>query len=591
MRRGGVLKAHENAAIPSNEQDRRGAPEEQQAGSAAATARLPNAVAAMRVQQVAQSVLVAEREPSSWPAQLARRVDRRHRARARVRALPWPLLAVLTVQTTLSLRMVWSNTAFQDEALYLWAGRLEWAHWLHGAPIPVFSTWFSGAPVIYPPLGALADSIGGLAAARALSLMFMLAATMLLWGTTTRLFGKRAALFATALFAALANTQFLGAFATYDALALMLIAFATWLGVRSLTAGQRPRIVMLIGAASVLVLADAVKYAAILFDPVTVTVVSLAAWRLRGWRTSLSTGLITSGALLIVLLGGSPVIGPAYWHGITSTTLERPAASASTIVILERSYVWTSLVIAISVIGIVLARREGRVGRALITALALTDLLVPAEQVRVHTTVSLQKHVDYGAWFAVMAAGYAMSRVSQLNRGVGWAPVLFLPILVFTVYSSSGQADELFAGWPKATSLINVLRPALRHDKGPILAEGDEFSVIPYYLGSEVSYSQLRTTYDFIYTDPRSHKVIGMPRSFSDAIGNGYFGLVVLDYAGGHPVVDTVIARAVEASSNCRALLNETYVQLYLRRSFRVWSCTLPPGHHQRRRRRHHGRS
>ena len=476
--------------------------------------------------------------------------------------------------------MVWSNTAFQDEALYLWAGRLEWAHWLHGAPIPAFATWFSGAPVIYPPLGALADSIGGLAAARGLSLMFMLAATMLLWGTTARLFGKRAALFATALFAVLANTQFLGAFATYDAMALMLIAVATWLGARSLTAGQRTRILMLIGAASILALADAVKYAAILFDPVTVTVVSLAAWRLRGWRTSLSTGLVMSGVLLTVLLGGSLVMGPAYWQGITSTTLERPAAAASAIVILQRSYVWTSLVIVIAAIGIVLARREGRVGRTLITVLALTDLLVPAEQIRMHTTVSLQKHVDYGAWFAVMAAGYAMSRVSQLNRGVGWAPVLFLPILAFTVYSSAGQAGQLFAGWPKAASLINALRPALKHEKRPVLAEGDEYSVIPYYLGSEVSYRQLRTTYDFTYTPPRSHRVIGMPALFSDAIRNGYFGLVVLDYAGGHPVVDSVITGAAEASSNCRELLNEAYVQLHVRRSFRVWSCTPPPRHH-----------
>ena len=590
MRRGGVLKAHESAAIPSNEQDRRGAPEEQQAGPAAATARFPSAVADRPIQEVTRPILVTEREPASWPARLARREDWRHRVRARVRAFRWPLLAILTVQAALNLRMVWSNTAFQDEALYLWAGRLEWAHWLHGAPIPVFASWFSGSPVIYPPLGALADSIGGLAAARALSLMFMLAATMLLWGTTSRLFGKRAALFATALFATLANTQFLGAFATYDAMALMLIALATWLGVRSLTAGQRPRTVMLIGAASILALADATKYAAILFDPVTVTVVSLAAWRLRGWQTSLSTGLVMSGVLLTVFLGGSLVIGPAYWHGITSTTLERQAASASTIVILERSYTWTSLVIVISAIGIMLARREGRVGRALITALALTDLLVPAEQIRVHTTVSLQKHVDYGAWFAVMAAGYAMARVSQLNKGVGWAPVLFLPILAFAIYSSPGQADRLFAGWPKATSLINAARPALKHEKGPILAEGDEYSVIPYYLGSEVSYRQLRTTYDFTYNDPRSHQVIGMPTSFSDAIRNGYFGLVALDYAGGYPAVDSVITRAAEASSNCRELLNEAYVQLYLRRSFRVWSGTPPPTHHNGRR-RHGGRS
>jgi MFS family permease len=580
MRRGGVLKAQENAAIPSNEQDRHGAPEEQQAGPAAAIVRLPNAVAAGPVQEVVRSVLVAEPEPPVWPAQQVRRENWRHRARARVSTLPWPVLAILIVQAALNLRMVWSNTAFQDEALYLWAGRLEWAHWLHGAPMPVFATWFSGAPVIYPPLGALADSIGGLAGARALSLMFMLAATMLLWGTTTRLFGKRAALFATALFATLANTQFLGAFATYDAMALMLIALATWLGVRALTAGRRPRIAMLIGAASILALADAVKYAAILFDPVTVAVVSMAAWRLRGWRTSLSTGLVMSGALLTVLLGASLVSGPAYWHGITSTTLERPAAADSTIVILQRSYAWTSLIIVISAIGIVLARREVRVGRMLIAVLALTDLLVPAEQVRVHTTTSLQKHVDYGAWFAVMAAGYAMGRVSQLNKGVGWAPVLFLPILAFTVYSSSGQAGQLFDGWPKAASLINALRPELKHEKRPILAEGDEYSVIPYYLGSEVSYRQLRTTYDFTYTDPRNHHVIGMPTSFSDAIGNGYFGMVVLDYAGGHPAVDNVITWAVEASSNCRELLNEAYVQLSVRRSFRVWSCTPPPGHH-----------
>src|SRR5580658_10930555 len=84
----------------------------------------------------------------------------------------WPLLVVLAIQALLSLRLVRSDTAFQDEALYLWAGHLEWAHLLHGAPLPQFPSYFSGAPVIYPPIGALADSIGGLTAARILSLAF-----------------------------------------------------------------------------------------------------------------------------------------------------------------------------------------------------------------------------------------------------------------------------------------------------------------------------------------------------------------------------------------------------------------------------------
>src|SRR5580658_244619 len=130
-------------------------------------------------------------------------------------SVSWWLLAVLAVQTALSLRLVRADTAFEDEATYLWAGHLEWAHLLHGTPLPPFPSYFSGSPVIYPPLGALADSLGGLTAARILSLVFMLGATVTLWSITDRLHGQRAAFFATALFAVLGPTLHLGAFATY----------------------------------------------------------------------------------------------------------------------------------------------------------------------------------------------------------------------------------------------------------------------------------------------------------------------------------------------------------------------------------------
>ncbi len=59
--------------------------------------------------------------------------------------MPWPLLAVLEIQTALSVSVVRARTAFGDEALYLNAGHLEWAHWLHGTQIPDYQTWFSGA--------------------------------------------------------------------------------------------------------------------------------------------------------------------------------------------------------------------------------------------------------------------------------------------------------------------------------------------------------------------------------------------------------------------------------------------------------------
>src|SRR3984885_2805351 len=101
--------------------------------------------------------------------------------------MPWPLLAVLAVQAALSASPVRTRTAFGDEALYLSAGHLEWSHWLHGTQIPAYQTWFSGAPVMYPPVGAIADSLGGLAAARLLSLVFMLGGTFVGWSATGRL--------------------------------------------------------------------------------------------------------------------------------------------------------------------------------------------------------------------------------------------------------------------------------------------------------------------------------------------------------------------------------------------------------------------
>ena len=170
----------------------------------------------------------------------------------------------LPCRRVLSLRLVRADTAFDDEATSLWAGHLEWAHWLHGTPIPQFPKYFSGAPVIYPPLGALADSLGGLAAARLLSLLFMLGATALLWGTTGRLYGRRAALFAAALFAVLGPTLHLGAFATDDALRVVLVALAAWCVVR---AGDRGRGTgWMVAAGTALAVANAAAYSSVLFD-------------------------------------------------------------------------------------------------------------------------------------------------------------------------------------------------------------------------------------------------------------------------------------------------------------------------------------
>ena len=196
--------------------------------------------------------------------------------------ISWPLSVILALQAAFSLSLVWSNTAFADEANYLWQGHLEWAHWLHGYPIPVFHD--SGAPQIYPALGALADSVGGLAGARILSLCFMLAANALLYLTARHLFGFRAAVVASALWGVSEPVLRL-AFATYDPLACFLMTLAAWLAIQ---AGLRKRHAELIITASVsLAAASVVAFSFAIMIPAVITIAYLMWYPRLGRRLSL----------------------------------------------------------------------------------------------------------------------------------------------------------------------------------------------------------------------------------------------------------------------------------------------------------------
>jgi dolichyl-phosphate-mannose-protein mannosyltransferase len=477
----------------------------------------------------------------------------------------WPLAAVLSVQAALSLRLVWSNTAFQDEALYLRAGHLEWAHWLHGAPIPDFPAYFSGAPVLYPPIGALADDLGGLAAARILSLGLMLVTTGMLWGATTRLFGKRAAILAAALFATLAGSQFLGAFATFDALALMLLAAATWLGVRSAGCdGGGARATLLITAGLVLAAADAVKYATVLFTPIVVSVVAFAAWRRRPGGSWLPAAATVLGSWLVAIVAGARAGGHQYWLGITASTLDRPAAGVAASMIVQRAYTWMSLILVLAVFGTVLALASRERGKLLLAVLAGAALLAPAEQVRLHTAVSLQKHVVFGAWFAAMAAGYAMARLSRLAQGRGWAPVMAIPIVASAMFGSIGQATALYRAWPDSSRVVADLAAAIRAHPGNYLAE--DYDVEAYYLRAEAPWQRWSSTYYFSYPGTGTG-----PAAYRAAIDSHYFALVILDF-GDTSTTDRQIVTDMAGAGG--------YSVLAVAGPFTIWAThtTLPRG-------------
>ncbi len=476
------------------------------------------------------------------PAAVAPATTRRQ-ASAWWQRLPasWPLGPVLLVQCLLSIRLLRADTAFMDEAAYLWAGHLEWSNWLHSAPIPPFAAYFSGAPVIYPPLGALADSIGGLVAARILSLAFMLGATALLWSCARRLFNRQAAFFAVALFAVLGPTLHLGAFATYDAMSVFLIALAAWLVVR---AGERQDATgWLVAAGVVLAIANATAYSSTLFDLIVIALALLTGLGQVGGKAAVTRCLTVLIVTAVLLTAGLLIGGSTYVHGVASTTIHRVVGGASAGRVLLDAWSWTGFVVAAAWCGVVvsLVRREVWMRICLLAVLAIAALLGPLDQARLQTADSLNKHVGLGAWFAAIAAGYAVDKLvraapagrTRLVTCAACVVALALPVSV-----GAAQSHQFATSWPNSAGFVAILRPLVDHGDGKLLVEDP--AVPEYYLHAESQWKRWSSTRNIVLQSGAS---TGGPSSSAGVVGagnagtyglkisQGYFTLVALNFA------------------------------------------------------------
>ncbi len=479
--------------------------------------------------------------PTAVPDEQAAASHRRERPAGFRIPRSWPLIAVLAVQAVLSLRLVRADTAFQDEALYLWAGHLEWAHVLHGASLPPFPSYFSGAPVVYPPIAALADSIGGLTAARILSLVFMLAATVALWGTAERLFQRRAAFFGAMLFAVLGPTLHLGSFATYDAMSVFLVALAAWLVVR---AGDRPDATgWMLAAAAALALANATAYATALFDPVVILLALITAFPRPGGKAAAGRALTVLAVVAVLLTPAVLIGGSRYVHGIQVTTVTRAAGVDAPLTVLAHFWSWTGIIVVAACCGAILGwiSYPKRPQAWLLTLLAAAVLLVPAEQASLYTTASLNKHGAMGAWFAAIAAGFAVDRLIEASPAGTMRAVTCgacVVALAFPLTLGAAQSHAFATSWPNSSAFVTIFRPLADRGSGRMLVEDP--SIAEYYLPSGSQWQRWSSTRNIVLpsgapTGGPSGKggIVGAGNAgtFAMYIQEGYFSLIALNFA------------------------------------------------------------
>jgi hypothetical protein len=487
------------------------------------------------------------------------------------------LLGILLFQALLSLRL--HNTAFEDEALYLYAGHAELGHLLHGTDVSryAFNSYFSGSPYLYPVVAALADSLGGLAGARALSLVFMLAATGLLYSFTRRLFNERAGLCAAGVFAVCQSTQMLGYFATYDAAAIFLLALAAWLVVRAARTAIWPALL----AVPVTALAIAVKYASALYLPVIVCLAVLAAWpHRRAWR-ALGRGAalaLGSGALGFA---GLEALGAV--AALRQTTTGRAQQNDAALSLLRLSAEWGGPLLAVAVFGTVMyvwrgrlgempgAEQEGLPGRLwrvlLGTLLCTTALLAPLYQMHLHTGVSLHKHVGYGLLFAAPMAGVGITRLVGAHFRY---PQLGIMAFVGLMVIGITQANQNYGIWPDATSMLEVVRHNLSPD-GKYLAETSEVPV--YYLDDRTSPGQWTNLFYLNYA--RNGRQLTGQAAYSAAINDGYFDLIVLDGITA-PLVSSPLRRQLRADPLYRLIARLPFHTTSGSGAYEIWSRQGP---------------
>jgi putative flippase GtrA/GT2 family glycosyltransferase len=460
--------------------------------------------------------------PSLTPVAEMRQSHRQSRSR-----LLYPLTAICSVQAGLSLTLVWSNTAYIDEANFLWIGRLELGHWLHGASWP--STYafrfLPGSPTVYPPLGALADRLGGLAGARILSLAFMLGTTVLLCLTAHRLIGRRGALIAAALFA-LSEPVMRMTFASSDALSIFLTALSAWLVVQAACRKRRGELIVI--AAVVLGLANTATYWGLLIDPVVIAFAFLALLQRMSWQQALSCAawLAAAWALCFGLL----MTATHAWLGLFSTMFESQSDAYQGISpTIGQAWAYTSLIIGLALIGAAISlQSNGRNHAALVGGLSFG--IVMLVQIRNQTPWSIDKHLAYGIWFAAIAAGYACNKlickfpVSKRSFAILCCAVAF----VYPAATSWQLAWQRYHAWPNANSFIDSFRTVAAHSQGPLYLPAHVANIAEYYAPQVSDWTRWNASLSF---NPSGIPQNSWESYYSTQIRERNYSLVALFYS------------------------------------------------------------
>lgn len=480
---------------------------------------------------------------------------RRTRPRGVRRLLPYlPLLPILAVQGLLAVRLMSGRSASVEEASDLFAGHMEIGHLLHGTSVSNYPTFFSGAPTLYPVLGALADAAHGLLAARCLSLVCMLLATTAVYKTGRRIYGVPTAIAAAALFSVLGPTLHLSSYATFDAPALCLLAWSLYFTVSFAHGDSRNALIYAVG---LMVAADCVKYAVLLWNPLIIALVAVCGPGLEAWKVSRSWNLQRFALLAATVLGVALLAGrEPYFTGLTRTAKLTVDSNLLRGGVLTDVSHWDGLLLVLAFAGVLTlipaARRDRAGAGPLLGAgvlLLIGGLIAPLYQLAINSNLSLDKQTDIGAAFAAVPAGWLLARLARSAHRPHAVTAAVTAVFALAVSVPAGiagvaQATALANAWPNSTEMTTVLRPLVSHGPHNYLVE--DATVAAYAMGGKaVNWTQWHDTAACTWSN--GSETLRGAAACSAAIEANYYSVIVLDYAE-TPKIDAVIFPVISRS-------------------------------------------
>ena len=497
--------------------------------------------------------------------------------RSRIRRL-WPLALILCLQCVVSIATL-RNTAFQDEALYLYAGRQILHNW-NGGPVPLddYASYFSGYPEFYPVIGGFLDMIGGLELARDFSVACMLGVTGAVYWITARLYDRPAAIFAAATYASTGVVLFVGRLATYDAMSLCLIALAAVLSVQ-VSMSKHPWTSLAVGP--VLVLAILAKYAALLFVSPVLGILAVLSLVFIGWRRALVRLALTLASFALSLGIAYDTLNREALKGVISTTTNRAVSLKSPrMSLLIHVLHLGGVFYLIAFLGLLLIFRLQWRSRVLALILFGSSWLPPVYHIYKQEPVSLDKHIAYGLFFAAPLAGYALAWVSGYERQLSpsfyrgyWLAGVGVVMAVFAL--GLNQSRSLFSEWANTSGLTYGLDTQLRDGTGRLMVE--DIEVARYDAMNITQPWQWGSLYYPYYVDHAGQQLYGDP-ALAQAVKDRYYNWVELSF-NYIPGEAYFLAGQMAATKNYDLIAVIPFENSYGEGHFYLWRSALEAGH------------